>query len=295
VDIPDIEAITSEYPSAINVDESRDSETTDLFISNDTDDVDIAEIDGAELDFTGLENRNYYIIVAQPTKLKNTTTDSSELTSTDFFALEKGQSLDITSWSYSSEDNHLEIKLASDATRTYYAYAPHVEVYNLQNQKIETLPVATNQQFLSGKKKTKIKLPGFVSDFYLEDPIIPKGHFTWAEATKNGTRLPESKSVVINIQKIAKELEGVRKQFGDRPIVITSWYRPPAVNALVGGSSRSRHMVGDAVDFAVVGLSIWDVQAEMEKSWKKGGLGMGANAGGFVHIDLGGVRKWYYP
>lgn len=50
-------------------------------------------------------------------------------------------------------------------------------------------------------------------------------------------------------------LDPLRKAIG-KPIIITSGYRSPAVNALVPGSSKtSQHMVGEAADFKIAGMT----------------------------------------
>ena len=51
-------------------------------------------------------------------------------------------------------------------------------------------------------------------------------------------------------------MERVRFICGDRPVVIHSAYRSPLVNRLVGGSTTSQHIRGEAVDFHVLGLTI---------------------------------------
>lgn len=89
---------------------------------------------------------------------------------------------------------------------------------------------------------------------------------------------------------LAAFLERVRKQFGGNPVIITSGYRPPAVNRSVGGASGSEHLydapsVG-AVDFYVKGADIKTVQDWCDKHWNYS-LGYGAPKG-FVHL---GVRK----
>jgi GH24 family phage-related lysozyme (muramidase) len=89
---------------------------------------------------------------------------------------------------------------------------------------------------------------------------------------------------------LAAFLERVRRNFGNKPIVITSGYRPPAVNASVGGASGSEHLydaagVG-AVDFYIDGADINAVQLFCDKYWQYS-VGYGA-AKGFVHL---GIRK----
>lgn len=79
-------------------------------------------------------------------------------------------------------------------------------------------------------------------------------HFTLDEFTRSSTanRLKIDNSVpnelMSNIQLTATQLELVRAALG-KPIVITSGYRCPALNARVGGVSTSAHTKGLAVDF----------------------------------------------
>jgi GH24 family phage-related lysozyme (muramidase) len=89
---------------------------------------------------------------------------------------------------------------------------------------------------------------------------------------------------------LAAFLERVRQQFGGRPIVITSGYRPPAINRSVGGASGSEHLfdapgVG-AVDFYVKGADIRAVEKWIDGVWPYS-LGYGA-VKGFHHV---GIRK----
>jgi GH24 family phage-related lysozyme (muramidase) len=89
---------------------------------------------------------------------------------------------------------------------------------------------------------------------------------------------------------LATFLERVRIAFGGKPIIITSGYRPPAVNRAVGGASGSEHLydapsVG-AVDFYIDGADIYKVQEWCDRNWAYS-LGYGAPKG-FVHL---GIRK----
>lgn len=60
-----------------------------------------------------------------------------------------------------------------------------------------------------------------------------------------------------NLQALAEKLEDVRALF-NRVIEITSGYRNPQVNALVGGVPTSDHAVGFAADLHVSGFSDLD-------------------------------------
>lgn len=85
-------------------------------------------------------------------------------------------------------------------------------------------------------------------------------HFNLREFTKSETAMrrgidntpgPEHAE---NLQKVCENiLEPVRNHFG-RPVRINSGYRGPALNKAVGGSSKSQHCNGQAVDFEIDGL-----------------------------------------
>jgi hypothetical protein len=53
-----------------------------------------------------------------------------------------------------------------------------------------------------------------------------------------------------NLIRLAKAMETVRFILGDQPVLISSGYRSPEVNAAVGGSKTSAHMSGLACDFS---------------------------------------------
>jgi zinc D-Ala-D-Ala carboxypeptidase len=79
-------------------------------------------------------------------------------------------------------------------------------------------------------------------------------HFSYAELTKSTTAARKgisnapSKEHAANLVKLCNEvLEPLRKLYG-RPIRISSGYRSPALNKLVGGSLASHHCIGMAVD-----------------------------------------------
>ena len=82
-------------------------------------------------------------------------------------------------------------------------------------------------------------------------------------------------------------LERPRSQIG-RPFIVTSWYRPPVINRMVGGATYSRHLYGQAVDFYVESIPARTVASQL--SWWPGGLGVYA---GWVHLDIGPRRRWY--
>ncbi|MEM8613953.1 MAG: D-Ala-D-Ala carboxypeptidase family metallohydrolase [Cyanobacteria bacterium P01_H01_bin.105] len=125
----------------------------------------------------------------------------------------------------------------------------------------------------------------------LSAAIIPNGNFTWAEATRGGTRMPLNQSTVDGMIRIAKLAQQARDRIG-RPFHITSWYRPPDINRQVGGASNSRHIVGDAIDFYVDGLTGDQIYWTLDPWWP-GGLGRYRRFARLSHIDARGYRaRW---
>lgn len=80
-------------------------------------------------------------------------------------------------------------------------------------------------------------------------------NFTLEEASESQTaaRLGIDNDIppdlIDNVKRAAYGMEEVRTELGDNVILISSWYRCPALNEAVKGSKTSRHMTGLAVDF----------------------------------------------
>jgi Peptidase M15 len=141
-------------------------------------------------------------------------------------------------------------------------------------------------------------IPGISQPRQSDDPIYDGSNFTWGEATKGGTRLPVDTSfngsivsagqITANIIKLARELDDLRVLCGNRPIIITSWYRDPVSNRRVGGVRNSQHLLGWAADIQVRGVDPRDVAAQLRHCWA-GGLG---DSDAFTHIDLRHLNGW---
>jgi len=83
-------------------------------------------------------------------------------------------------------------------------------------------------------------------------------HFTLQEMLKSMTAVrygidnTPSTNHVANLRALAVNvLEPVRELMGNRPIIITSGYRCPLLNRMIGGSKSSQHMKGQAADFEI--------------------------------------------
>lgn len=113
-------------------------------------------------------------------------------------------------------------------------------------------------------------------------------YFTVAEVTmRDRRRIPvKGSQVEKNILKFAPELDEVRDAWG-YPIGVSSWNRPPIINAQQGGVGDSQHILGWSADvYPLAGGSIWDFQKWLDKRWGDA-LGYGAKKG-FVHLDQRG-------
>jgi uncharacterized protein YcbK (DUF882 family) len=128
----------------------------------------------------------------------------------------------------------------------------------------------------------------------------PGAHFSWSEftrsdtATKLGISNEPTPAHRANIARLcAQVLDPLRVRLG-RPVRITSGYRSAAVNAaLKGASSTSQHMVGEAADLKVDGMSAEQLAAAIVA------LGVefdqviwyAADNGGQVHVSFTTARR----
>lgn len=218
---------------------------------------------------------------------------SSELTDYQKFAIKPGRKFIVVDHDMLNS-GHIWVKFDnwSGPTEGYF-WAPDVKgleiIGNIEgNEPKHEIP---NPDKTEGRGRP-INIPG-EGVVYLNDSITPGGNFSWAEATKGGTRIPIDRSITGNIIKTAKTMQEIRKSLGNKSITVNSWYRDPVTNRRVGGASRSRHLKGDAVDFVVQGIAPKTVNAKLNDWWgSKGGL---ASATVFTHIDLRGyMSRWNY-
>lgn len=84
-------------------------------------------------------------------------------------------------------------------------------------------------------------------------------------------------------------LEPVRAHY-ERPVIVTSGYRSPAVNSAVGGSGTSQHSQGEAADFTVHGVSNIEVCRWMEKNLTYDQLIYEFGESGWIHASYRASR-----
>ena len=82
-------------------------------------------------------------------------------------------------------------------------------------------------------------------------------HFSYSELTKTSTGLRNVPNdlQLANLYLLALSLESIRAAVGNRPIVVTSAFRSPAVNRQSGGVPNSAHLSGLAADIYCPGIS----------------------------------------
>lgn len=79
-------------------------------------------------------------------------------------------------------------------------------------------------------------------------------------------------------------LEPVRAHF-DRPVIVTSGYRSPAVNKACGGAASSQHCLGEAADFTVPGVRNIDLAQWLMRNLKYDQLIYEFGESGWIHCS----------
>lgn len=104
---------------------------------------------------------------------------------------------------------------------------------------------------------------------------------------------------VETARKLCLFLERVRGTFGG-PVIITSGYRPAAINRAVGGAVNSEHLYSaantGAVDFFIPQVDLVAVERYCSAEWPHS-LGLAARAKGFIHLGMragAGRLRWDY-
>lgn len=260
--------------------------------------------------------------VIEATLFKRQPVQASQLPDSDKYSAAKGTVWKLHSYAYADAqgrfNNHVKFALKYEKDyiqklSTWYVYERHIQIERNGVLVYPTLssapspvpspapspvpsplpsPIPTPRPTPSPApyQGKAFKLPGNAATFYTDQPIIPGGSFTWGEATKDATRIPDSVTIVNNMIALARELQKARDQIG-RPFIINSWYRPPAINQAVGGVSNSQHLYGKAADIQVAGYSGRRV-ANAVMLWWNGGVGIYSSMPDIVHLDVGSKRTW---
>jgi uncharacterized protein YcbK (DUF882 family) len=93
------------------------------------------------------------------------------------------------------------------------------------------------------------------------DTVHLSRDFTLAEMIRTATGLPndptEDRQLARMIFLAVNVLQPIRDEWG--PLMVTSGFRSPEVNARVGGTASSRHLLGEAADFIPAKAAVRDV------------------------------------
>jgi hypothetical protein len=256
------------------------------------------EFDG-EVVFPIADPNVFTLRITRDTVIKRRPVQSSQLAPEEKFAVPKGTVWKLQSYAFADANGdfngHIKFALKYEKDyvyrlSTWYVYSGDAQVEQrgrVVYPPTPPLPPPTSPPQFQG---TPFRLPGNSSTFYTDQPIFPGSSFTWGEATKDATRIPETVEIVDNIVALARQLQRARNQIG-RPFIINSWYRPPAVNNAVGGARRSQHLFGKAADIQVPGYSGRRV-ANAIMLWWPGGIGIYSNLPDLIHLDIGPKRTW---
>ena len=87
-----------------------------------------------------------------------------------------------------------------------------------------------------------------------------------------------------NLINVMTKLQWIRDYF-QKPIRITSGWRPNHYNKHIGGAKFSEHRFGNAVDFQVIGISAQTVRASLYPLLNHLNIRMEDIHGNWIHID----------
>ena len=102
--------------------------------------------------------------------------------------------------------------------------------------------------------------------------------------------------VLVNVQEQAENLQVIR-DFVDRSITVNSGHRSPTYNKKIGGAKNSQHLLGNASDIKIKGISPKEVADIIEGlirigAIEQGGIGIYSSSG-FTHYDRRGTKaRW---
>jgi hypothetical protein len=146
----------------------------------------------------------------------------------------------------------------------------------------------------SAHQSGSFHIPGAEEKFYLDAPIAPGCSFTWADATANGDRIPQTAEIISNIIALAEQLQIAKNQI-NQPFHIASWYYQQHIDLARTGQQISHHVAGDSVDFWVDGYASKQLAELLD--WWPGGLGTYLYVPYLINLDIGSHRRWQagYP
>jgi hypothetical protein len=204
----------------------------------------------------------YRIQAVQTTWLKKETVQASELGEKEKALVPAGRDYAVVAYSERPADAHAWVELAAGAG-AWFVFEPHWR------------KVIGSGEFMRPEVDW--------SDFDCRvTPNLTVGEILMFSKA----RIPSANSSVRQrLIKTANEFQKIRDAWG-RPLGVTSFYRPAAINAAVGGVPNSKHVTGQAFDIYPIGRSLESFYQWIKVRWR-GGLGDGRHRG-FLHLDTEG-------
>jgi hypothetical protein len=101
-------------------------------------------------------------------------------------------------------------------------------------------------------------------NFSLEEFLVSQ------TAERHGIDMTPPQYVIDNLRDLCVTVLQPIRTIADSPLIISSGYRPPELNTLIGGSPTSAHRFGRAADFGIVGLSpveVCDLVIDLDLVW----------------------------
>ena len=128
-----------------------------------------------------------------------------------------------------------------------------------------------------------------ISEF-LDQPIGASKYFKWKEALYlkqwDVHAFPKSDSVYLNIIEVSNRLTLIR-EFLQKPLLVTSWYRPEKYNTFIRGAFNSSHKDGLAVDVVCPAMGAEEVRMTLLDKLDEFNIRMeNLPNSTWVHIDI---------
>ena len=123
---------------------------------------------------------------------------------------------------------------------------------------------------------------------FLDSTIPSCKNFKWKEflwLPKWKIHVLPDEEVFFNLIMTANKMQHIRDIL-KQPIKITSGYRPKEYNVLIGGATKSAHILGLACDFQVKDIPAKDVREILLPHLEKLDIRMEDHKGNWTHIDL---------
>jgi len=125
-------------------------------------------------------------------------------------------------------------------------------------------------------------------------PVCDKAYrYEWEELSLD-QKLEISKNIIFLFDTIKKEFGFNAKELGEN---CSSLWRGPKLNSSVGGSPKSLHLIGRAIDLPMSFFRIWPEGWRKTNRKKLGRIGsflyyvfQGKNKGLYIHLQLGEVN-----